>query len=170
MRGTELGDVDGATRLYVLWRWAFGAGKVPFDDANRLCQALGVESTTLMAKGGMLKKQGDSVSLYGPTERLKEKKNLGETDATGDLPILIDALHRCILLSGKPLAEYLGSLNGRTRNGVWQIAQSLFEVLPDGDGEKKLLASLIAAKGRTTQAAEEASGQRTIQQYIDFEK
>jgi hypothetical protein len=166
--GSELGDVDGATRLYVLWRWAFGSGKVPFDDANQLCQALGVESSMLMSKGGLLKKQGDSVILYGSTERLKQKKNLGEPDETGQMPMLVDALHRSLSLSGKPLAEYLAELSPHTRSGVWQIAQSLFEVLPDGDEEKKLLASMIAGKERTSKAAEDASGQKTIQQYFEF--
>jgi len=168
LHGSELGDVDGSTRLYVLWRWAFGSGKVPFGDANQLCQALGVESTMLMSRGALLKKQGDSVILYGPAERLKQKKSLGEPDPTGQVPMLIDALHRSLSLSGKPLAEYLSTLNPRIRLNIWQIAQSLFDVLPDGDDEKKMLASLIVGKERTSKEADIVSGQLTMEQYFDI--
>ena len=66
----------------MLHRWAYGDGKVPFDDAMRLAMALGADVSTLMDKRGILKQSGETVSLLGPKQRSKVR-DLGLPDRTG---------------------------------------------------------------------------------------
>ena len=147
----RVGHVDPATRFYVLWRWAYGGGNVPFDDARKLAQAQGAEVDELMARLNVLKKRGENVELLGPRQRAKDE-NLGET-APGGRPVpLIDVLHRACLLwnqGDRPgLTEFL-SRSGYTRDeSLWTVAQALSEILPEGDKEKQMLQGLLGSKER----------------------
>lgn len=93
VHGEAAGNVDEASRFYVIWRWAFGTTEVESGEAIHMAQSMGVEFNELVAEKGVLHKKGDKVSLKGPLDR-KKVKGLGEPAATGTLAPLIDVLHR----------------------------------------------------------------------------
>lgn len=64
----RVGGVDAWTRYYILHRWAYGRGKVPFDDAMRLAMALGADVSALMGGGSL-------------EERLRERGSLPVDEA-----------------------------------------------------------------------------------------
>jgi len=147
----RVGHVDPATRFYVLWRWAYGGGKVPFDDARKLAQAQGAEVDELMARLKILQKRGENVELLGPRQRAKDE-NLGEI-APGGRPVpLIDVLHRACLLwnqGDRPgLTEFLARSGYAHDESLWTVAQALSEILPEGDKEKQMLQGLLGSKER----------------------
>ncbi|MCL5959147.1 MAG: DUF1156 domain-containing protein, partial [Chloroflexi bacterium] len=54
LRSAQLGGVDMPTRFYLLYRWTYNHARVPFDEANRLALAVGVELVTLWDPGGLV--------------------------------------------------------------------------------------------------------------------
>jgi putative DNA methylase len=80
----RVGGVDAPTRYYILHRWAYGQGKIPFDDAMRLAMALGADVSALMERRGILKQSGETVRLLGPKERAR-LQGLGLPDRSGRL-------------------------------------------------------------------------------------
>jgi len=153
----RVGHVDPATRFYVLWRWAYGASRVPFDDGRKLAQAQGAEVDELMARLKILKKRGENVELLGPRRRAGEER-LGEAGPGGQPAPLIDVLHRACLLwnagDRAGLAEFLSRSGHAQDESFWTVAQALSEILPEGDKEKQMLQGLLGSKERvmTTQA------------------
>lgn len=147
----RVGHVDPATRFYVLWRWAYGGGKVPFDDARKLAQAQGAEVEELMARLKILQKRGENVELLGPRQRAKDE-NLGETGPSGRPMPLVDVLHRACLLwnqGDRPgLTEFLARSGYARDESLWTVAQALSEILPEGDKEKQMLQGLLGSKER----------------------
>jgi hypothetical protein len=51
----------------------------------------------------------------------------------------------------------LATLDPERRAALWQVAQSLLDVLPDNDAEQKALAVLLSGKERTERAADEVA-------------
>jgi putative DNA methylase len=155
----HVGHVDPATRFYVLWRWAYGAARVHFDDARKLAQAQGAEVDRLMARLRLLKKRGENIELLGPRQRAKAE-HLGEAGPGGQPAPLIDVLHRAALLWNQGdrsgLAEFL-SRSGYARDETfWVVAQALSEILPEGDKEKQMLQGLLGSRERVvTEARQE---------------
>ncbi|MBE9508806.1 MAG: hypothetical protein IMY86_12245 [Chloroflexi bacterium] len=151
-----VGHVDPATRFYVLWRWAYGAARVHFDDARKLAQAQGAEVDELMARLKLLKKRGENVDLLGPRQRATDE-HLGETGPGGQPAPLIDVLHRACLLwnqGDRPgLAEFLSRSGYARDESFWTVAQALSEILPEGDKEKQMLQGLLASKERVVSEA-----------------
>jgi len=145
----QIGYVDPATRYYILHRWAYGAAKVPFDDAMRLAMALGAEVDALMDRRGVLKQRGENVTLQGPRERT-EVKDLGLPDRSGQPAPVIDVLHRAVTLWEKgdraALAEFLAEAARGREEQVRVVAQTLADVLPDDDREKRLLEGFLAGQ------------------------
>jgi len=82
VHGERAGDVDEASRFYVIWRWAFGTADVESGEAIHMAQSMGCEFSELVSDKGVLTKKGDKVSLRGPVTR-KKTKGLGEPTATG---------------------------------------------------------------------------------------
>lgn len=147
----RVGHVDPATRFYVLWRWAYGSGKVRFDDARKLAQAQGAEIDDLMSSRGVLRKRGKNVTIQGARQRAKDE-HLGEIGAGGRPAALIDVLHRASLLwnqGDRPgLAEFLTRSGYARDESLWTVAQALSEILPEGDKEKQMLQGLLGSKER----------------------
>jgi adenine-specific DNA methylase len=145
----HVGAVDPATRFYVIWRWAYGSNQVPFDDGRVLAQALGAEIDDLMHRTNLLSGR-TNLRLRGPKDRAR-REDLGEP--AGGVPApLIDVLQRaCVLWEREKrvaLSEFLNrALMGRDET-FWSVAQSLSEVLPDGDKEKQLLQGLLVSQDR----------------------
>jgi adenine-specific DNA methylase len=141
--------VDAPTRYYILHRWAYQRNKVPFDDAMRLAMALGADVSELMERRGLLRQSGETVELLGPRER-KGVRNLGRPGRDAMAAPVIDVLHRAAVLweSGdrEALAGFLAA-NARGREDhVRLVAQTLVNVLPDEDGERRLLEGFLAGR------------------------
>jgi putative DNA methylase len=145
----RVGIVDAPTRYYILHRWAYGSGKVPFDDAMRLAMALGADVSALMERRGVLKQSGETVRLLGPKERASVS-NLGLPDRAGRMASVIDVLHRAATLweSGdrEGLAEFLAEGARGREDQVRLVAQTLVNILPDEDAERRLLEGFLAGR------------------------
>jgi len=143
LKNVHLGGIDPDTRFYLLWRWAYNSAKVPFDEARKLGNAVGVELTERWNKG-FIKKDKEYILVLGPKERgakFLEKKNLNS---------MIDVLHACLLFweknQRKNISEILEETGHINNNAFWQMAQSISEVLPSGDKEKQMLQGLLYGK------------------------
>ena len=60
---------------------------------------------------------------------------------------MVDILHQLLLLWEKnnrdKITELLTNTGQLNNNAFWQVAQSISEVLPDGDKEKQMLQGLL---------------------------
>jgi adenine-specific DNA methylase len=146
---TQVGGVDAPTRYYILHRWAYGRGKTPFDDAMRLAMALGADVSALMDRRGVLKQSGETVRLLGPKERAG-LGGLGLPDRAGRLAPIVDVLHRAAALweSGdrEGLARFLAEGARAREDQVRLVAQTLINILPDDDAERRLLEGFLAGR------------------------
>ena len=145
----RVGVVDAPTRYYILHRWAYGQAKIPFDDAMRLAMALGADVSDLMEQKGILKQSGETVQLRGPRQR-KAIHNLGLADRAGMNAPVIDVLHRAVTLweSGDrdALARFLAEGARGREDQVRLVAQTLINILPDDDPERRLLEGFLAGR------------------------
>jgi putative DNA methylase len=145
----QVGGVDAPTRYYILHRWAYGRGKTPFDDAMRLAMALGADVSALMERRGILKQSGETVRLLGPKERAS-MQGLGLPDRAGRLSPIVDVLHRATTLweSGdrEGLARFLAEGARAREDQVRLVAQTLINILPDDDAERRLLEGFLAGR------------------------
>jgi adenine-specific DNA methylase/REP element-mobilizing transposase RayT len=159
MKTGKTGAIDAETLFYVVWRWSYGGGKVPADEAFKLAQALRLETDSMWDRTGVLEKAGENV-LAMPIENRTRIKDLGEPQADGRPASVIDALHRLCALRDKGdtpgMAEFLAR-SGHARNEtLWVVAQAISEILPDGDKEKQLMQGLLASRDRLAELAREA--------------
>jgi putative DNA methylase len=145
----RVGVVDAPTRYYILHRWAYGQAKIPFDDAMRLAMALGADVSALMERRGILKQSGETVRLLGPRER-GGTQGLGLPDRAGRTASAIDVLHRAATLweSGdrEALARFLAEGARGREDQVRLVAQTLINILPDDDTERRLLEGFLAGR------------------------
>jgi adenine-specific DNA methylase len=151
----HVGTVDPATRFYVIWKWAYGSSEVPFDDGRVLAQALGAEIDDLMHRTNLLRGR-TNLRLWQIRARVQRNENLGEPEGGVPAP-LIDVLQQaCVLWEREErvaLSEFLNrALVGRDET-FWSVAQSLSEILPDGDKEKQLLQGLLVSQDRLPEAS-----------------
>jgi len=147
VHGEAAGNVDEASRFYVIWRWAYGTSDVESGEAIHMAQSRGCEFSELVADSGVLNKAGDKVSLKGPFDR-KKAKGLGEPAATGTLASLIDVLHRAANLwaagERQDLADFLSTaLPAGGVDRMQRLAQSIVDVLPPGDKERALYENFL---------------------------
>jgi len=145
----RMGVVDTPTRYYILHRWAYGQGRIPFDDAMRLAMALGADVSALMDRRGILKQSGETVSLLGLKERAS-LPGLGLADRSGRSAPVIDVLHRAATLweSGdrEALARFLAEGARGREDQVRLVAQTLINILPADDAERRLLEGFLAGR------------------------
>lgn len=136
LKNGHLGGVDGTTRFYLLWRWNYGRGLVPFDEARKLAQSVGVD-LELLAREGLIVKNGSYLRLLGPKERAFPARFTPKT--------MIDSLQLAALNwergREKELEEVLASVG--SLEAFWQVAQAIADTLPDGDKERQLLHGLL---------------------------
>jgi len=145
LKNGHLLGVDTETRFYLLWRWTYNNARAPFDDARKLAQAVGLELTEHWGRGGFIKKDKEFVQVLGPRERVKDL--LDDRWRPSVSPLMVDVLHRCLLLWEKNDRKAIGELLMQTGYGgkdiFWQVAQAISEVLPEGDKERQLLQGLL---------------------------
>jgi putative DNA methylase len=132
--------IDPEAQFYLTYRWTFLENKVPFDDANKIARAEGVDITKYWAKGGFIKKTGSDVEVIGPQKR-------GEV---AEVANMVDAMHRaCQLWEAGRKAEIarLLAAQGYAESGAfWQFCQAIAECLLEGSKEKQLLEGLLIGK------------------------
>jgi len=143
LKNPNLGDIDEETRFYLLWRWTYNGAKVPFDDARKLAQAIGIELTEKW-ENGYVKKDKEFISVMDAKDRGKKFLERGKFDS------MIDVIHACLLYweqnDRKKISKNLESTNYQNNNTFWQVAQAISEVLAEGDKEKQMLQGFIYGK------------------------
>lgn len=165
VRGEAAGNVDGASRFYVIWRWAYGTSEVESGEAIHMSQSMGCEFSELVADSGVLTKSGDKVNLKGPVDR-KKAKGLGGPAPTGTLAPLIDVLHRAVNLwaagERQDLADFLATaLPSGGVDRMQRLAQSIVDVLPPGDKERALYENfLVGARSLPAPAKKDEAAAR----------
>jgi len=136
----QLAGVDNVTQFYLLWRWNYGRGLVPFDEAHKLALSVGVD-LELLPRQGLAKKNGSYLRLLGPQDRRFTGKEVPES--------LVDALQLAALYwaQGKEqeLEELLASLSCSLET-FWRVAQAIADRLPEGDKERQLLHGLLGRR------------------------
>jgi hypothetical protein len=126
-------DISQMTRFYILWRWAYGEAKVPFDDARKMAHSMGINLEHEWNKGFIVKDK-EFIRVLGPDEREEGMEESHE---------LIDVLHQTLILWKKSkkdemmkLLEKRGYKNGEVFK---RVAQAISESLPLESTEKKWL-------------------------------
>jgi len=147
LKDPQLGGIDEETRFYLLWRWTYNGAKVPFDDARKLAQAIGVEITEQWGNG-FIKKDKEFISVLDAKDRgRKFLEKLNSPSSWTSNPHLIDVLHACLLCweqnDRKTISEILQITGNHNNNAFWQVAQAISDVLPDGDKEKQMLQGFL---------------------------
>lgn len=147
LKDPQLGGIDEETRFYLLWRWTYNGAKVPFDDARKLAQAIGVEITEQWGNG-FIKKDKEFISVLDAKDRgRKFLEKLTNPSSWTSNPHLIDVLHACLLCweqnDRKTISEILQITGNHNNNAFWQVAQAISDVLPDGDKEKQMLQGFL---------------------------
>ena len=132
------GEIDTLTRFYVLWRWAYGSAKVPFDEARKLSQSAGIDRSSQW-NGGIIKKDKSFVQVLGPEDR----KNINDTD----IKSMIDLLHRVLILWDKGqksrIIETISGAGSFHNKAFLRVAQAIAESLPLDSRERKLIEGFL---------------------------
>jgi putative DNA methylase len=146
----RMGGVDAATRYYILHRWAYADEPVLFDDAMRLAMALGADVSALMERNGILSQSSETVRLQGSQNRRKID-NLGLPDRSGKQASIIDVLHGAAALwdggNRSELARLLGEAAQGCEEKIRLVAQTLVNILPEDDSERRLLEGFLIGRG-----------------------
>ncbi len=148
--GAQAGGVDAPTRFYLLYRWTWNHARVPFDEARKLAQAVGVELTSLWGPGGLVVKDKEYVRVPGPLERYKDGRFLER----GRFESMADVLQAACVLYSRNAQQQLRELLAQTYGGnetFWQVAQAVAEVLPEEDKERQLLLGLLYSRRASAQ-------------------
>lgn len=146
MHTKNTATIDPESRFAVVWKWSYGAAKVPADEAFKLAQGLGFDTEQMWGRAGVLVKAGENVQIV-PVEKRMKIKGLGEPGADNAPASLIDVLHRMCAFREKGdqpgMAQFLNR-SGQIKNGnLWVVAQAISEILPEGDKEKQLMQGLL---------------------------
>ena len=120
------------TRFYILWRWAHGEAKVPFDDALKMAQSVGIDIEREWNSGFILKDK-EIIQILGPNERSR--------DDMKESVEMIDILHNTLLLWKKEKKEtvdkFLEEKGYKNSEMFKRVAQAISESLPLESTEKK---------------------------------
>ena len=132
IKGEFSDEISQMTRFYILWRWAYGEQKVPFDDALKMAQSIGIDLEHEWNKG-FIAKDKEFIQVLGPNERINEDLSRSSN--------LIDVLHHSILLWKKEKREnvdkFLKEKNFEKSEIFKRVAQAISESLPLENTEKK---------------------------------
>ena len=121
MKTTQTANIDPESRFYVIWKWSYGDVKVPADESFKLAQALGMDTTLLWDRTGLLEKAGENVLAVPVAKRMKIK-GLGEPNTDGVPASLIDVIHRLCVFREKGDTEGMAQFLGRSGQGATPIS------------------------------------------------
>jgi len=132
IKGEFSEEISQMTRFYILWRWAYGEAKVPFDDARKMAQSIGIDIEREWNKGFIVKEK-EFIQVLGPSER--DGKKLEESHD------LIDILHQTLLIwkkgDKKIVDKFLEEKGLKNSEMFRRVAQAISESLPLESTEKK---------------------------------
>jgi adenine-specific DNA methylase len=165
LKSPQLGGIDNNTRFYLIWRFTYGNAKVIFDDASKLARAIGFDIEANWDSAGIVNKQKEWISIKSPVDRRNDERfqrriakhfpaisqeTIFDDDIIEEPPSMIDVLHQCLIFWGRndrlTIAKLLEGSGYRNNNHFWQVAQSISDVLPDGDKEKQLIQGFLYGK------------------------
>jgi hypothetical protein len=150
-------EITQLTRLYVLWRWAYGESKILFDDARKLAQSVGIDLAKAWNRG-FIHKDKEFIRILGPFDRISDK--FEESNE------LIDILHRVLLLwnngEGSEILSLLQVSGFGNNDTFYRIAQAISESLPMESKEKKCLEGFLAGRARISRQIKTQTNQRRL--------
>ena len=138
---------DNLSTLYYLWATLYGSGEQAWGDAVLVVQIGGDAESALdvARRSGIFVVDGSTCRLA----LLADRAN-GRALGSDQNPPLIDALHHAMQLwkdERRPeLVSYLASRDLMEDGPFWKLAQALFEVLPRGIEDWKLVSSLLTER------------------------
>ena len=144
--GGATDDLDDVTTYYLLHRNDFGAEKAPAGACILYSLSCNVADSELAGRLDVLERGGSGADLcLKPWHRRKGRK-LGEPDADGRGPPLVDCMHKVMQLwktgEQRQVDAYLG------RRGLWRhelfarVVQAVIELAKEGSEERAVLESL----------------------------
>jgi len=152
------GEISDLTRFYVLWRWEFGAARVPFDDARKLAQSCSIDLALEWNRGGFIKKEKEFIRVLGPQQR--------SLDSIKHPTELVDVLHKVLLLWEKSKRQEMIQLLQESGFGqseaFYRVGQAVSECLSNDDREKKLLDGFLSGRERLMDEVKKGSGQTKL--------
>ena len=138
--------IDAATpltRFYLLWRLEHGEKRMPFDDANKLARATGIDLVQEWGEGSFIRKDNGFVRVLGPHER--------EFSHFADSEKFIDILHYVLWAwrynHRAVMMQQLAAGHAGLKEQIWQVAQAVSLALPLESTERKWLEGWLAARG-----------------------
>ena len=143
--GGATDDLDDVTTYYLLHRNDFGAEKAPAGACILYSLSCNVADSELAGRLDVLERGGSGADLrLKPWNRRKGRK-LGEPDADGRGPPLVDCMHKVMQLwktgEQRQVDTYLG------RRGLWRhelfarVVQAVIELAKEGSEERAVLES-----------------------------
>lgn len=143
IRGEFATQLSKMTRFYILWRWAHGEAKVPFDEAHKLAQSVGINLEDEW-NSGFIVKEKEYIRVVGPDER--DPRKLEESRE------LIDILHHAVRLwrgqkEGEP-NRFLANKGHKDSEVLKRVAQAISESLSDDKNsvEKEWIDGMFTGK------------------------
>jgi len=132
MRGEFAAELSKMTRFYILWRWAHGEANVPFDEAHKLAQSIGINLAEEWDTG-FLRKDKEYIRVVGPDER--DHHGLEESRE------LIDILHYALWLwrssKANAASRFLASKGYKDSEALRRVAQAISESLSGAKNSKE---------------------------------
>ena len=134
LQGEFSDQISTKTRFYILWRWAYGESKVPFDDARKMAQSVGIDLAREWNRG-FIKKESENICVLGPEERKIEDLERSQE--------LIDILHLTLLLWKNKKKDELDKIlkeKGLDKSDIFKrVGQAISESLSQESKEKRWL-------------------------------
>ena len=120
------------TRFYLRWRRENGEKLVPFNDANKLAQSLGLELSEEWGAGSFIRREKTFIRVLGPQDR--------DISTLSDSEELIDVLHHALRLWSSGEREAMIQRLARGRSGlnelIWNVAKEISAALPTDSRER----------------------------------
>jgi len=155
------GEISDLTRFYVLWRWEFGAAKVPFDAARKLAQSCSIDLALEWNRGGFIQKEKEFIRVLGPQDRRGESLFARKKNTE-----LIDVLHQALLLWEKSqrqeIVELLQESGYGQSEAFYRVGQAVSECLTNDDKEKKLLDGFLSGRERLKEEVKKSLDQTSL--------
>lgn len=131
------------TRFYLRWRRENGEKPVPFNDANKLAQSLGLELSVEWGAGSFIRREKTFIRVLGPQDR--------DISTLSNSEELIDVLHHALLLWSSGEREAMIQRLARGRSGlnelIWNVAKEISAALPTDSRERLWLEGWCADRG-----------------------
>ena len=152
----DFGDsISHMAKFYVLWRWTYKNARVPFDDALKMAQSVGIDIEREYGRG-FIHKDGGFIRVLGPSERCMDDIGTKEW---------VDILHRAVLLwkdnKREQMAVELKKSMVGSSNTFYKMAQAISESVPKSD-ESKLLDGFLSAKNQIVRDMHRDIGQAKL--------